>query len=270
VEEALEKGAFDFAGDLSAKLPLDVISELLGVAPSDREEVRGRNNALLRYNHGEVSDQGIRHLLSLGGYYASIVAERRKEPRDDLVSVLAGDDGLSDEEIVAFMFLLAGAGSETTTHLLNAAWYWGWRHPDQRAAAFGGAIVPWLEESLRYDSPAQGMARRLTEETTLHGVTLSAGTRMWLLIGSANRDESVFPDPDAYDLSRDTSKLISFGAGRHYCLGGPLARLEARVTLEELTRLVDPGYEVHAEGIRRVQHGNVRGMLSLPTTVRPA
>ena len=84
----------------------------------------------------------------------------------------------------------------------------------------------------------------------------------------ANRDENVFPD--AYDLARDTSKLISFGAGRHYCLGAPPARMEARVTLEELTGLIAPGYEIDAAGIRRTRHGNVRGQLSLPTTVRPA
>ncbi|MFD1539872.1 cytochrome P450 [Nonomuraea guangzhouensis] len=271
VEEGLEKGTFDFARDLSAKLPLDVISELMGVPPSDRAEVRERNNGLLRYHPGsDPSEDGLRNLFSLGGYYASIIAERRKAPRDDLVSVLVADDGLTDEEIVPFMLLLVGAGSETTTHLLNAAWYWAWRNPEQRAAAFGGAIAPWMEESLRYDTPAQGTARRLTEDTVLHGVDLPAGTRMWLLAGSANRDESVFPDPDAYDLGRDTSKLISFGAGRHYCLGASLARMEARVALEELTRLIAPDYEIDTTGIRRTRHGNVRGMLSLPTTVRPA
>jgi cytochrome P450 len=93
---------------------------------------------------------------------------------------------------------------------------------------------------------------------------------MWLLIGSANRDEGVFPDPDAYDLERDTGRAISFGVGRHFCLGGPLARLEARVTLEELTKAVSPDYDIDAAAITRTSHGNVRGMTSLPTTVKPA
>ncbi|WP_308250663.1 cytochrome P450 [Nonomuraea rhizosphaerae] len=270
VEEGLERGTFDFARDLSAKLPLDVISELVGVPPSERADVRHRNGVLLRHNRGAPGENGLRALFSLGEYYAAIVAERRKDPRDDLVSVLVGDDGLSDEEIVPFLFLLLGAGSETTTHLLNGAWYWAWRNPGQRAAAFGGAITPWMEETLRYDSPAQGAARRLTEDTTLHGVTVPAGSRVWLLVGSANRDEDVFPGSEVYDLGRDTSRLISFGAGRHYCLGAPLARLEARVALEELTRAVAPGYDIDPGGIRRTAHGNVRGMVALPTTVRAA
>lgn len=266
----LEKGTFDFARDLSAKLPLDVISELMGVPPSDRAEVRRKSDTLVRYDpQGEMSDAGLKSILSLGDYYASIIADRKITPRDDLVSALVADGGLTDEEIEAFIFLLIGAGSETTTHLLSAAWYWAWRHPDQRAAAFSGAITPWVEESLRYDTPAHGLARRLTEPTELHGTLVPKDAKIWILIGAANRDGSVFPDPDAYDLTRDTSRAISFGVGRHYCLGGPLARLEARVTLEELTKAVSPGYEIHEEGIRRTAHGNVRGMVRLPTTVRP-
>ncbi|MGP3915377.1 cytochrome P450 [Nonomuraea sp. 10N515B] len=266
----LEKGTFDFARDLSAKLPLDVISELMGVPPSDRAEVRRKSDTLVRYDpQGQMSDAGLKSILSLGDYYASIIADRKITPRDDLVSALVADGGLTDEEIEAFIFLLIGAGSETTTHLLSAAWYWAWRYPDQRAAAFGGAITPWVEESLRYDTPAHGLARRLAEPTELHGTLVPKDAKIWILIGAANRDGSVFPVPDAYDLTRDTSRAISFGVGRHYCLGGPLARLEARVTLEELTKAVSPGYEVHEEGIRRTAHGNVRGMVHLPTTVRP-
>ncbi|MBN6053989.1 cytochrome P450 [Nonomuraea sp. RK-328] len=275
VARAVEKGSFDFAQELSARIPLDVISELMGVPPSDRAGVRRRSAPLTSRSEdgprgpAAISEEAVRGLLSLGEYYASIVAERRAAPRDDLVSVLVADGGLSDEEIVAFMFLLVGAGSETTTHLLNAAWYWGWREPAQRAAAFGGAVVPWMEETLRYDTPAHGTARRLTEPTELYGTLLPAGTRMWLLVGSANRDERVFPAPDAYDLTRDTSRAISFGAGRHHCLGAPLARLEARVTLEELVRAVEPGYDVDPGGIVRTAHANVQGMVRLPTRVKP-
>jgi cytochrome P450 len=271
VEQGLERGTFDFARDLSARLPLDVISELMGVPPSDRAEVRRNSDALVRYDpQGAMADAGLKSILSLGDYYRSIVAERQAAPRDDLVSALVGDGGLTDEEIVAFIFLLLGAGSETTTHLLSAAWYWAWRNPDQRAAAFAGAITPWVEESLRYDTPAHGLARRLTEPTELHGTLVPKDAKIWLLVGSANRDEAVFADPDVYDLTRDTSRAISFGAGRHYCLGGPLARLEARVTLEELTKAVAPDYEIDQAGIKRIAHGNVRGMVRLPTTVRSA
>ncbi|WP_327085633.1 cytochrome P450 [Nonomuraea sp. NBC_01738] len=270
VAEAVAKGSFDFAGDLSARVPLDVISELLGVPHGDRAEIRARSDALVRYDpQGHMPDSALQGIIGLGEYYAAIVAERRAAPRDDLVSVLAAEDGLSDEEIVPFLFLLVGAGAETTTHLLNAAWFQGWRHPGQRAAAFGGAITPWAEETLRYDPPVHGIARRLTRPLDLYGTRLPEGAKVWLLIGSANRDESVFPAADRYDLTRDASKALSLGAGRHYCLGGPLARLEARVTLEELVAAVEEDYEVDPEGIRRTSHGNVRGMVALPTTVQP-
>jgi cytochrome P450 len=268
-ERAVELGGFDFAADLSARLPREVITELMGVPPSDRAEVSGRNASLMKYDpDGTITEAALRPLLSLGEYYASVVAERRGRPRDDLVSVLVADGDLTDDEIVGFMILLVGAGSETTTHLLNAAWYWAWRNPAQRAAAFAGAVGAWVEESLRYDTPAHGTARRLTEPTDLYGTRLPAGTKMWLLIGSANRDETVFPDPGAYDLSRDTSKSIAFGLGRHFCLGASLARLEARVMLEELTRLVSPGYDVDDAGVVRMINGNVRGLVKLPTTVK--
>ncbi len=271
IEEGLAKGTFDFAADLAAKLPLDVISELMGVPSSRRHKVRRTESILLRHDLATtLTESGLRGLLSLGDYYASVVAQRRAEPRDDLVSALVADGDLTDEEIVAFLFLLIGAGSETTTHLLCAAWYWAWRNPEQREIAFDGGVPQWVEESLRYDTPAHGTARRLTGPTELHGVLVPRDAKMWVLIGSANRDEDVFPDPDVYDLGRDTSRAISFGVGRHYCLGAALARLEGRITLEELTKAVAPDYHIHQEGIRRTAHGNVRGMISLPTTARPA
>lgn len=271
IVRAVDRGTFDFARDIAARLPLDVISELVGVPPSERAGVRRDFSALIGYAlDGETADDGLKSLVSLGGHYGSIIAERRAEPRDDLVSVLVADEELSDDDIVAFLFLLIGAGAETTTHLLSAAWYWAWRNPDQRAAAFGGAITPWMEESLRYDTPAHGTARRLTRESEWYGVRVPENAKMWLLIGSANRDERVFPGAGDYDLSRDTARSLSFGVGRHYCLGGALARLEARIALEELTKAVSPGYDIDPAGIRRTAHGNVRGMVSLPTSVKPA
>ncbi|MFB4275122.1 cytochrome P450 [Nonomuraea sp. MTCD27] len=271
IEEAVERETFDFARDIAAKLPLDVISELVGVPPSYRAGVRRDFSSVLAYDpEGKMAEDGLKGIVSLGDYYRSIIAERRAAPGDDLVSALVADDELTDEDIVAFLFLLIGAGAETTTHLLSAAWYWAWRNPAQRAAAFGGAITGWMEESLRYDTPAHGVARRLTRDTEWYGTRVPEGAKVWLLIGSANRDEDVFADPDVYDLTRDTGRAISFGAGRHYCLGGPLARLEGRVALEELTKAVSPDYDIDETGIRRTAHGNVRGMVNLPTTVKRA
>ena len=132
------------------------------------------------------------------------------------------------------------AGNETTTKLLSNAVYWAWRNPAQLAKPMTdpARITDWVEETLRYDASSQIIARTVAEGFRLHGQTVPAGGRLLLLIGSANRDPAAFPAPDDFDLDRDTSALISFGAGRHYCLGANLARLEAQIALTEFTRLV--------------------------------
>jgi cytochrome P450 len=163
------------------------------------------------------------------------------------------------------------AGNETTTKLLGNAWFWGWRNQAERAKPFGDpARVPaWVEETLRYDTSTQMLARLTTEEVELHGTIIPAGERVVLVVGSANRDERVFTQPDRYDLDRserELQQIASFGFGRHFCLGASLARLEARICLEELVaRVAD--YEIDPAGIRRVHSVNVRGFASLPTTV---
>jgi cytochrome P450 len=208
-------------------------------------------------------------------YFIDLVAERRAEQdpaKDDLASALLAaeidGDKLTDEEIIGFLFLMIVAGNETTTKLLANAVYWGWRNPAQLAKPMTDPayIGPWIEETLRYDSPSQAIARTVTKDFTTHGQTVPAGDRLLLLIGSANRDPAVFPEPDLYDLDRDTSELISFGVGRHYCLGANLARLEARVALSEFTRLVG-GYQIDESGADRVHSPNVRGFTTLPMQV---
>ncbi|MEY2590979.1 MAG: hypothetical protein QOJ67_2963, partial [Acidimicrobiaceae bacterium] len=172
------------------------------------------------------------------------------------------------DEIIAFLFVMVVAGNETTTKLLGNSWYWAWRNPGERAKPFAepGRIEAWVEETLRYDTSSQMLARITTEPVELHGETIPAGERVLLLVGSANRDHRVFPDPERYDLDRDTSAIASFGAGRHFCLGASLARLEARVALGELVARVRD-YDIDPSGIRRVHSVNVRGFASLPTTV---
>ena len=146
---------------------------------------------------------------------------------------------------------------------------WGRRNPDQRAKPFADrtGIPDWIEETLRYDTSSQVLARTVTADVDLHGGRIPAGGRVLLLAGSANRDPRAFPDPDHYDLDRDTGALASFGVGRHFCLGASLARLEARVALEELLDTV-ADYEIDPDGARRVHSVNVRGFASLPTTVK--
>jgi len=275
IDAAIDRGSFDFMADLAAALPLDVISELIGVPEADRAQVRRMVDQMLHREEGVrgVPPAAVEAGMSITEYYLSLIAAKRRAPAADLISALldAGTVGvpLTEAELVAFLFLLVGAGSETTTHLLGSAWYWAWRNPAQRSAAFGGNIAGWIEETLRYDSPAQVVARLAARDLDLHGARVPAGAQVLLLPGSANRDDRVFPGADDYDLGRDTSKLISFGSGRHFCLGAPLGRLEAKVVLELLVARVSPDYEIDPDGISRVHSVNVRGFASLPTSVTP-
>lgn len=279
LDVALEKRSFDMISDLAGKLPMDVISELIGVPAADRDEVRRLSDLLVHREEGvdDVPPAGVEAALTLVTYYADMLAQRRARRTDDLTSALldASVDGdhLTADEIMGFLFLMVVAGNETTTKLLGNAWYWAWRNPDQRARPFADpAWVPaWIEETLRYDTSSQMLARTLTEPLSLHGVTVPEGERVVLLVGSANRDERVFSQPDRYDLERpaaEMQQIASFGFGRHFCLGASLARLEARVCLEELlARVAD--YDIDADRTRRVHSVNVRGFASLPTTVVP-
>ena len=273
---ALERCDVDFVGDLAGKIPMDVISELIGVPRQDRAELR-RLADLLVHREEDVYDvppAGVEAALALSAYYTDMLTERRRRRRDDLTSALMeaeiDGDRLSDHEIIGFLFLMVVAGNETTTKLLANAWYWAARNPDQRALPFRdrSRVPDWVEETLRYDTSSQLLARITTTDVDLDIGTIPAGQRVVLLAGSANRDERVFPDPDRYDLDRDTSSLLSFGMGRHFCLGASLARLEGRVVLEELVdRVAD--YEIDEEAAVRVHSVNVRGFARLPTTLVP-
>jgi len=275
LESALEGGSFDMISDFAGLLPMDVVSELMGVPEVDRAELRRLSDLVLHREEGlhDVPLEGMEAALVLAGYYVEMVRERRTCPTDDLTSALleAEVDGerLSDDEIVAFLFLMVVAGNETTTKLLGNAWYWAWRNPDQRTKVFTdpSRVPDWVEETLRFDASSQMIARTTNTGIELHGREIPAESQVLLLIGSANRDDLVFEDPDRYDLERDNAKLISFGSGRHFCMGAALARLEARVALEELVRLVGD-YDIDPAGIQRVHSVNVRGFASLPTRVR--
>ena len=277
LDRALEHETFDFIAEVAGKLPMDVISELIGVPAADRDEVRRLSDLLVHREEGvdDVPPDGMEAAFSLIAYYADMLAQRRAEPTDDLTSALLAaevdGDRLTDDEIMGFLFLLVVAGNETTTKLLGNAWYWAWRYPGERAKPFEDPtrIPSWIEETLRFDTSSQMLARVTTTDVELHGTTIPTGARVVLVVGAANRDGRAFDRPDRYDLDRSDAELqqiASFGFGRHFCLGASLARLEARVCLEELVaRLAD--YDIDPEGIRRVHSVNVRGFAALPTTV---
>jgi cytochrome P450 len=277
LERALDGGGcFDVVADFAGRLPMDVISQMMGVPEADRDEVRRLADLVVHREEGfnDVPPAGMTAALTLVGYYQDLVGERRRRPNADLTSALlaveaADGDRLGEQEIIAFLFLMVVAGNETTTKLLSNALYWGARKPAQLAKPFGDPdrVTDWVEETLRYDTSSQMLARTVAADIELYGTTVSAGDRMLLLVGAANRDPRAFADPDVYDLDRDTARLISFGGGRHFCLGANLARLEARIALTEFVRSVR-SYEIDEDRAERVHSVNVRGFARLPVRVQ--
>ncbi len=278
LDNALQSESFDFIAEFAGKLPMDVISELVGVPEEDRTHIRRLADVLIHREDG-VSDlpaSAMTAAVELLVYYADMVKQRRAKPTDDLTTALVeaeiDGDRLRDDEIMAFLFLMVVAGNETTTKLLGNSAYWGWKNADQLAGVHTdhSRIPLWIEETLRYDTSSQILARTVAEDIELYGATLHPGDVVLLLPGSANRDERVFDEPDAYRIGRDIgSKLVSFGSGAHFCLGAHLARMEARVALTQLFKRID-SYEVDEERAMRVHSSNVRGFASLPITVKKA
>ncbi|BBY57865.1 cytochrome P450 [Mycolicibacterium sarraceniae] len=281
LDTMLEKAAageiVDYVDEFAGKLPMDVISELMGVPQPDRAQVRAWADGVMHRDEGvtDVPPEAVEASLNLIVYYQAMVEERRKTPADDLTTALLDaeidGDRLTDDEVLGFMFLMVIAGNETTTKLLANAAFWGHKNPDQLAGVYTDlSRVPlWVEETLRYDTSSQILARTVAGDLTLYDTVIPDGDVVLLLPGSAHRDERVFERPDDYLIGRDIgAKLQSFGSGAHFCLGAHLARMEARVALEELfTRI--RGYEVDEANSVRVHSSNVRGFAHLPITVQP-
>jgi len=271
IDRFIDAGRCDFIRDFAGKLPMDVISEMLGVPEADRDTLRRWADAVVHREEGitDVPPAALEAAAAILGYFNDHVAECRARPRNDLTGALLAaeidGDRLTDYEVLGFLFLMIIAGNETTTKLLGNALYWLWRHPDQRALvrADPTLVARWVEETLRYDGSTQALARTVTADVELHGHTLRAGDRAVLLVGSGNRDERVFSDADRFDLGRDTSAMLSFGQGTHFCLGAALARLESRVALEAVHARL-PDYEIDAANLVRVHSVNVRGFAAMP------
>jgi cytochrome P450 len=265
----------DFVAEFAGKLPMDVISELMGVPVADRDQVRAWADGVMHRDDGvnDVPKSAIEASINLMVYYQAMIAERRKKPADDLTSALLeaeiDGDRLTDQEILGFMFLMVIAGNETTTKLLASAAFWGHKNPDQLAPVYADlSRVPlWVEETLRYDTSSQILARTVSGELTLYDTTIPDGDILLLLPGSGHRDERVFENPDDYVIGREIGpKLLSFGSGAHFCLGAHLARMEARVALTEFFKRIK-GYEVDEANSVRVHSSSVRGFAHLPMTL---
>jgi cytochrome P450 len=269
-------GTVDYVDEFAGKLPMDVISELMGVPEADRAQVRAWADGVMHREEGvtDVPPEAIEASLNLIVYYQEMVAQRRAAPTDDLTTALLeaeiDGDRLTDDEILGFMFLMVIAGNETTTKLLANAAFWGHRNPDQLAPVYEdlSRIPLWVEETLRYDTSSQILARTVVGGFDIHDTTIPDGDVLLLLPGSAHRDERVFDRPDDFVIGRDIgSKLLSFGSGAHFCLGAHLARMEARVALTELFKRIR-GFDVDEANAVRVHSSNVRGFAHLPISVQ--
>ena len=267
---------FDFQAALSNKLPMDVISALLGIPEEDRDRYRGWVERGLERDpeSGLPPAEGIEGMRKAGALMRELLTARRRRPENDLMSLLAESsyedvDGrtkrLSDDEAVAFMGLLAAAGAETTTKLLGNCVVYLARHPDQRRRLWSDpSLLPQaIEEVLRYDAPSQFQGRVALRDATVHGVRIPKGARVALVTGAACRDEREFADAERFDISRRPPRQIYFGYGNHVCIGKSLARLEARVVLEEIRERF-PDYEVDESGLQRTYQAHVRGFKVVP------
>jgi cytochrome P450 len=244
LDKALSGDRFDLIDEFSVPLPVTVIAELLGIESGRRDEFKHWSDCIVfglsglsSFEPGEVKQAAD----DMAEFFDRMADERRRNPRDDLISLLvAAEEGeaLSTEEVMTFCVLLLIAGNETTTNLIGNAMKALLQNPEQRAEVEANpSLIPaMLEEACRYESPVQGIPRLAMQDIEFEGGTVPKDSRVLVLMAAANRDEARFPDADRFDIHRNTQGHLGFGHGIHFCLGAALARLEARVAFEELFR----------------------------------
>jgi cytochrome P450 len=268
---------FDVQQEFAVKLPMDVISVLLGIPEADRDWYRHTVDKGLERDPetGQPSMENVDLLGKSRAYVLELLAERRRRPQQDLITLIAEaeftePDGterrLGDDEVAAFCTLLGAAGAETTAKLIGNLVVYLFRHRDQRRYVFEDAkarLPTAIEEVLRYDAPSQFQGRVAMRDVTVHGLAIPRGARVALVTGSACRDPREFRDPDRLDVTRTPDREIYFGYGQHICVGKSLARLEARVAMEELA-LRWPEWRVDESGLTRTYQAHVRGFQNVP------
>jgi cholest-4-en-3-one 26-monooxygenase len=267
----------DFVTSVAAELPLQVIAELIGIPQEDRRKLFDWSNRLIGFDDPEfqTSLEDGKQAAAEMWMYANEVAEARKgNSGDDFVSVLmnAEVDGarLTEMEFDAFFLLLAVAGNETTRNLISGGMLALIEHPEQRARLIADpSLIPSaVEEMLRWVTPVMHFRRTATCDTELRGVKIKENDKVVIFYSSANRDESIFPDPDHFDVGRTPNEHLAFGIGQHFCLGANLARLEIRVIFEELLRFY-PAIEL-AGPVRRLRSNFINGFKEIPVRLGPA
>lgn len=268
----------DFVRDFGARLPVMVISTLLGFPEQDHDQLREWSDEALHREEGQEGPtaKAEEYKKLRTAYILDFIKQRRVDPRDDMISTLIGaaleePDGttraLTDLEIMAMIGLISAAGNETVARLL------GWvsvvfsENPDQRKILVDDpSLIPnAVEEMLRFEAPSPIQGRYVTRDISLHGTKVPAGSKMALLTGAAGRDERKYADPDRFDVRRDFDRHVSLGYGVHYCLGAALARMEGRVAIGETLKRF-PEWHVDRADVEFVATNTVRGPASSPIT----
>lgn len=277
----VDPDGFDAVQEFTAPFPVEVITTMLGVPEEYAQQVRFWIDESLHREVGqiEVDEKGMLANVESAMFYLDLVQKRRADRKDDLFSKLIEaevkrDDGtmekLNDLEIAAFASLLGGAGAETVTKLMGNAVYVFAKNPDQWQKLLDdrSKIPAAVEELLRYEAPSQYNVRRNMRDVHLHGTTIPEGMPVFLIGGSANRDERAWTDADKFDIDRDRTEAqnLGLGYGIHSCLGAALARMESAIALEKLLDFM-PRYEVDFDNCRRVQMQNVVGWQNVPVRV---
>ena len=245
LERARRGEPFDLVHDLAVPLPVTVIAEMLGVDAGGMRKFKDWSDLLIKMSTGSGMTEsrqsgGLTVLGEMREYLMPIVRARRSEPRDDLISTIVhaepGEKPLTDHELLMFFVLLMVAGNETTTNLLGNCVNALLEHPEvlTDVAADPSAIPGLVEETLRYDNPVQFLDREVSQDVEIRGVKIPRGEIVLVMLGSANRDERKFPDPDRFDPRRVIRNHLAFGFGHHFCLRASLARLEATGALKKL------------------------------------
>lgn len=270
VDAFVEKGGGDLLAEVAEPLPVTVIAEMLGIPHADRHLLRPWSAeicGMYELNPSlEAQHTAVRAASEFADYLKTLAAQRRRAPGDDLISALAQIDELTEDELVGTCVLLLNAGHEATVNVTGNGWWALFRNPSELARLREDrSLLPTaVEEVMRWDTPLQMFERWVLEDIEVHGVEIPRGSEVALLFGSANRDPAVFEDPDRLDVGRADNPHISFGAGIHFCLGAPLARIEL---MESYGALLDRAAKLELREEPSWKPGYViRGLRSLEVT----
>ncbi|ALG84179.1 cytochrome P450 [Gordonia phthalatica] len=278
LEDLASRGGGDIAADLFKPLPSMVVAHYLGVPDSDRGQFDAWTDAIVAANPGADLGSAVTGaadaVVGLMAYFSDLIDHRRRHPGDDTVSHLVtagvadGSDSAGVLSVLAFAFTMVAGGNDTTTGMLGGSAALLTERRDQRRLLIDEPeLLPTaVNELLRLTSPVQGLCRTATRDVEIEGVVVPAGRKVLLCYASANRDERVYgPDADALDVRRDPATILTFSHGTHHCLGAAAARMQARVTLQELLARC-PDFSVDIEGIEWATGNYVRRPVSVPFT----